>query len=216
LISWRHGFPNSARPFPKLKIGPEQSWSHHSIRLRGKASDFEPCREGFHPLSTSTRKPEQVLVVSDETMGVNKLHKTLVEEGYSLSKKQVRALKLSLLKKRGEEATTTSKPLLIPILSERQPEKHRLLFSPKVLAHREKGNVAFKSGQFTEAELHYTAALRHKDNEEGDEEEGVPLWTLYGNRCAARLRLGRIDEAMQDSLASNMCAPADTLKPLLC
>jgi hypothetical protein len=44
--------------------------------------------------------------------------------------------------------------------------------------------------------------------------EGVPLWQLCGDRCAARMRMGLLD-ALRDSLPANMCAPADQVKPLL-
>jgi hypothetical protein len=150
----------------------------------------------------------QELMIADETMGAQRLHQTLVDEGYAISKKRVQALK----KASGKESAT-----LIPILSERRPEKHRVLRSSSVLAHREEGNTAFKSGKFAEAEEHYSAALQQKDDNEGKAvgEEGVALWQLYGNRCATRMRLGRLDDAMRDSLASNMCAPADEVKPLL-
>jgi hypothetical protein len=149
----------------------------------------------------------QELVIADETMGSKRLHQTLLDEGYAMSKKRVQALKKTSLK---EPAT------MIPILSERRPEKHRLLCSSRVLSHRDEGNTAFKSGRFSEAEQHYSAALRQKDDEGGVKgDQGVPLWQLYGNRCAARMRLGLLDKGIRDSLASNMCAPADEVKPIL-
>jgi hypothetical protein len=164
-------------------------------------------KEGIASEQVSVEKRLQELMIADETMGAKRLHQTLVDEGYAMSKKRVQALKKTSLK---EPAT------MIPILSERRPEKHRLLCSSSVLSHRDEGNMAFKSGRFSEAEQHYSAALKQKDEKgEGKGDQGVPLWQLYGNRCAARMRMGSLDESVRDSLASNRCAPVDEVKPVL-
>jgi hypothetical protein len=164
-------------------------------------------KDNIAPEKVSVEMRLQELMIADETMGSQRLHQTLVNEGYVMSKKRVQALKKNSLK---EPAT------MVPILSERRPEKHRLLCSSSVLSHREEGNMAFKSGRFAEAEQHYSAALNKKDDKgEAEGDEGVPLWQLYGNRCAARMRMGLLDDGIRDSFASNMCAPADEVKPLL-
>jgi len=167
-------------------------------------------------LSAEARLEE--LVISDENISTNKLHKMMLGEGYNISRKQVRALKTSIFDQQShskkETPPSTGNPKLIAILSERRPEMHRMLSSPTVLKHREAGNDAFKCGKFKEAEASYTKALLHI-NDDGKSKEGVALWQLYGNRCAARMKLGMLDDAMQDSLASNMCAPADVVKPIL-
>lgn len=173
----------------------------------GAPAPEDISKEEIVPEQVSVEMRLQELMIADKTMGSQRLHQTLVDEGYVMSKKRVRALKKSSLK---ETAA------IIPILSERRPETHRLLSSSSVLSHREDGNMAFKSGRFSEAEQHYSAALKRKDNEgEAKGNQGVPLWQLYGNRCAARMRLGLLDEGFRDSLASNMCAPVDEVKPLL-
>ena len=38
---------------------------------------------------------------------------------------------------------------------------------------------------------------------------------IYGNRCAARLRLGELDKAFDDSLSASICSPVDKVKPFL-
>jgi hypothetical protein len=72
------------------------------------------------------------------------------------------------------------------------------------------------SASISEAEQHYSAARKQKDDEsEAKGDEGVPLWQLNGNRCVARMRMGVLYDAIRDSLALNMCAPADEIKTLL-
>jgi Right handed beta helix region/MYND finger len=174
------------------------------------------------------------MVIYDPTMGVNSLYRALQEEGYIIAKRQIRALKISLKEKQKDgaassalaattgESTISIAKSLIPILSERRPEKHRILRSLKAKQDKQAGNEAFQARNFEQAEKDYTSALACLDEEKkGDQntdKEGVndvALWQLYGNRSAARLRQGKLEEAMQDSLASNMCAPADAIKPLL-
>lgn len=148
------------------------------------------------------------IVREDNTMGVNRIYQTLVEEGYSVKKKQIRNLRAALQKQPNEDTIT--------ILSQRFPEKYQLMYHPLILTHRKAGNEAFRAGDFEKAEQEYSAALKVcKDASTQKGEESVALWQLHGNRCAALLRLGKLDEAFLDSLKSNMCAPAEEAKPIL-
>ena len=158
--------------------------------------------------SLSLDKRLKEILERDSSIGVDKLYQTLVREGYSVTKMQTRALKASFKKQPSEN--------IVPILSDRRPEKHLLISIPQVLAHRKAGNEAFQAGEYEKAEEEYSAALELKGSDSSEEaKDTVALWQLYGNRCAARLKLGMLDEALRDSLASNMYAPADELKPIL-
>jgi len=94
------------------------------------------------------------LVLADKAKGADNLHRQLKDEGYSISKKQVRALKKTVLSEPvandNDNAKTPIIPIIsemkktalsepaansndnaktpiIPIISERRPKKHRVL-----------------------------------------------------------------------------------------
>jgi tetratricopeptide (TPR) repeat protein len=166
------------------------------------------------PQRVSLEARLQEMLLGDGAIGSKRLHKMLLEEGYSVSNKQVRALRATL--KEGGAVAEADEKKLVPILSERRPEKDRVIYSPRALEHREEGNKAFKTGDFKSAEIHYSAALQHRDDSsEGKKTEGVHLWQLYGNRAAASLKQGKLVEALQDSLTANICSPKDEVKPVL-
>ena len=104
------------------------------------------------------------------------------------------------------------------VLPDRHPETQRMVVSVLSIKYRDRGNKAFKAGRYKEAEQCYSAALDHREDttvSKNDATAGVPLWQLFGNRCAARLKLGMLDKAVSDSIESYRCAPADVLKPVL-
>ncbi|KAJ3278761.1 hypothetical protein HK104_002046, partial [Borealophlyctis nickersoniae] len=75
-------------------------------------------------------------------------------------------------------------------------------------AHKEKGNLLFKQGQFADAEVCYTASI-----------SALPvghlnLVALYNNRAAARLKTGHYREAIDDCNAVQALDPKD-VKSLL-
>ena len=158
------------------------------------------------------------MLVEDPTIGVNRIHKALVEEGYKLEKKQIRALKRKFVEQNKSDTANANADKLVPILSDRQPAKHRIFFDQEIRDHKDLGNQLFKAGKMEETEEEYSLALVKRfdaKTEPSNEEEGVPLWQLYSNRCAARIRLGKLEDALKDAFASNICAPADAVKPLL-
>lgn len=104
---------------------------------------------------------------------------------------------------------------IVPIISERRSETHQVLRIKKIIDCKEAGNKAMLSGSFQEAEQLYSEALKNRKSPPDDSVREVYLWQLYCNRSAARLKLGNFFEAFEDSLASNICAPRDTVKPLL-
>lgn len=224
-------------PFYKMRADGSE-W----IRVDEQTDIVFDAKLGEHPGESETaetislerspvegRLPE--MIQEDSTLGVGKLHPRLVAEGYNIKKQQVRALKHSILDlqdngdkqqkpneerapKDKQEETDPSSPSqkIIPILSERRPEKARVLRATKVLEHRDAGNKAFRSGNY--AEKRYTAALHHKDDKtESANTEEVHLWQLYSS--SARLKFGLLDQALKGSLTANTCAPADATKPLL-
>lgn len=60
------------------------------------------------------------------------------------------------------------------------------------------GNAAFKDGQYQQAAVHYTEALALDDK----------LHTIYSNRAACFLKLGRYQQAKEDALACIELEPA--------
>jgi len=118
-------------------------------------------------------------------------------------------------------------PLALP---KRSSDTHQLLHSAPVHKFREAGNAAIKVGQYADADKAYTKAIKASAREsagmvdaeqQGDNaiaqeaEQGVALWTLFSNRAAARMRLDRPDEALQDALMAHYCAPPEAVKPVL-
>jgi hypothetical protein len=177
------------------------------------APTASPDTETVRRASVEERLKE--LLLSDSKIGIKKLHQRLTQEGYSIKKTQIKSLKLAIQNSVGKEPEEAK---LVPIISERRPEKDRVLHSAFVLKSRMKGNCAFRAKNFEEAEKQYTAALEHKvvnSDPSSTAAEGVHLWQLYGNRCAARMALGKLEGAMRDSRTSNLCAPLGELKPLL-
>ena len=167
----------------------------------------------------SAEERTREFLVEEPTVGVNRLHKLLIEEGYRIKKKDLQKLKKEVISQQGvadQVSTTQIGPT--SILSDRRPEKHRVIYDPQVISYRDLGNEAFKNGNMEGAEKQYTLALeqqKHIKTDPQEGEEGVHLWQLYSNRCAARIRLGKVDKGLKDALASNVCAPADVIKPLL-
>ena len=185
---------------------------------------FDPPKEASQPQTPIMSPPkrgaveerlQEILLLTDNTKGVDKLYRQLADEGYSINKKQVRALKKTILAKASTKDSTTSGNDIVPIISERRPEKHRVLRVRKVLKYKEAGNEAFSSKSFVQADKMYSQALNNKNGPHDDSVSEVCLWQLYSNRSAARVKLGMLSEALQDSLAANMCAPLDAVKPLL-
>mmetsp|Transcript_2328 Transcript_2328/g.3645 ORF Transcript_2328/g.3645 Transcript_2328/m.3645 type:complete len:434 (-) Transcript_2328:828-2129(-) len=201
---------------PFFKVRADGSTGIRVDDLTGVVYDVKPSTITAGTQEASLRVEERLceLVLADEAMGSKRLCKALTDEGYIISGHQVRALRSSLRDTNRTDAPTTK---LVPILSERRPEKHRVLTSPQVLVEREAGNEAFKAANFEVAERHYSAALSCCGDDAVDPNcvDSVSLWQLYGNRAASRLRQGRLVEALRDSLVSNSCAPADVVKPVL-
>jgi len=154
------------------------------------------------------------LVLEENNKGVTKLYTQLVDEGYIISKKRVRALKRAVLAKFPANKDNVKSPI-IPIISERCPEKHRVYRIAKVLEYKEAGNKSLMSKSYAQADKLYSESLKYKNDPSEESVEEVSLWQLYSNRAAARMKLGKLHEALQDSLESNICAPSTAAKPLL-
>ena len=84
---------------------------------------------------------QEILLLTDNTEGVDKLYRQLADEGYSINKKQVRALKKTILAKASTKDSTTSGNDIVPIITERRPEIHRVLPVRKVLKYKEARNL---------------------------------------------------------------------------
>jgi tetratricopeptide (TPR) repeat protein len=65
-------------------------------------------------------------------------------------------------------------------------------------AHKEEGNAAFARGDFSAAEVAYSAAVRSQPRNAGAGESENVLAVYYGNRAAARLSLGALEGALWD------------------
>jgi tetratricopeptide (TPR) repeat protein len=164
----------------------------------------------------------KVLVGEDETKGAEKIYTQLIDEGYDITKKRIRALKKAALQykgdsnKSGNDNNTQDNDIIsiVSIISERRPEKHRILKVPAVFENKAAGNAAFVKNRFEEAEKFYSKALEHKNDPPEESGEEVGLWQLYCNRSAARMKMGLLHEALQDSLIANICAESDAIKPL--
>jgi hypothetical protein len=101
----------------------------------------------------------------------------------------------------------------LKVVLSRSP-KHRVLRVTEVLKYKEAGNEAFLSKSFPQSEKMYSEAIKNKNGPPDDSVSEVHLCQLYSNRSAARIKLGMLSEALQDSLAANMCAPLGVVKPL--
>jgi tetratricopeptide (TPR) repeat protein len=181
------------------------------------------------------------LVLDDSDKGIDKLYSQLVDEGFKIKKKRIRALKKMFVERssssnsaniidnqqdRMEESNSSpfpdaknsrkACPKKTSILSQRKPEFHRIVRNPVALKFKEDGNKHLLSKDYSKAEGLYTEALKNKDNAEGDDSiDEIHLWQLYSNRCAARIHMGKLQEALQDSLEANKCAPEHEVKPIL-
>jgi len=187
-----------------------------------KKIDREPKGDIVYVRSTVEERIT-ALVGEDETKGADKIYTQLIDEGYDITKKRVRALKKAAAPqhKAGENASGNDNTIqengvpIVSIISERRPEKHRILKVPVVFENKIAGNEAFAKKHFEEAENFYSKALAHKNDLPEESGEEVGLWQLYCNRSAARMKMGLLHEALQDSLLANICAESNTTKPLL-
>jgi len=176
------------------------------------------------------------LLEEDATMGQQRLREALKAEGFSIGVQRLR----KLLAVARDQPPTEGDTIPVAVSSmegvaaecakgsaddvkvpDRQPDQHRYLVSTAVRQHREQGNTAIKSGQFAVAEGEYSKAIESAEQEEAlsprclEDEDSIALWTLYSNRSAARVKLGRPDEGFKDALRAHECAPIDAAKPYL-
>jgi len=181
----------------------------------------EPNKNGILYKRATVEERIKVLVGEDATKGAEKIYTQMIDEGYDITKKRIRALKKAALQckgdgnKSGNDNNTQDNDIsIISIISERRPEKHRILKVPAVFENKAAGNEAFVKNRFEEAEKFYSKALEHKNDPPEESGEEVRLWQLYCNRSAARMKMGLLHEALQDSLIANICAESDAIKPL--
>jgi tetratricopeptide (TPR) repeat protein len=195
---------------------PEELSKHDGI-------DNKKLKDGFLSKQKSVEERVTELVGEDGAKGAEKIYVLLIGEGYDITKKRVRALKKAALHSiastngSSQEAASIQENNIpvISIFSERCPEKHRILKAAAVFESKQAGNLAFQKKHFEEADALYSKALKHRNDPSGESTNVVELWQLYCNRSAARLQMGHLHEALQDSLMANMCASAETIKPLL-
>lgn len=178
--------------------------------------DAGPCPSALtsirdHPAEKEQQEPVSVRVseIIDEegSKSTEDLFMRLVGEGYSVTMRQVKAMVVASRENKLKG--------WIPIISERIPRKHQRYTTLGVTSRRETGNSAYQCGDFVQAEKMYSAALKEASSDQGVH-DGRPVtrWELYSNRCAARLKLGKLTDALDDALAANICAPENELKPL--
>ena len=146
-----------------------------------KSGESPPVKDEIIPKRGTVQERLEELVLEDNEKGVDKLYRQLANEGYSISKKRVRALKKVVLggsKKISSSASNNDsiKIPIIPIISERRPEKHRVYQVAKVLECKEAGNEALLSKSYAKAEGLYSEALEHKDGPTDNSVEEVSLW----------------------------------------
>ncbi|OAA68565.1 Tetratricopeptide-like helical [Niveomyces insectorum RCEF 264] len=97
-------------------------------------------------------------------------------------------------------------PLIPPRLA---PLQEKALLPPSVLDLKERGNAAFQKGQWRLANDTYSDAI--KAAAASDDNDDNTWRALHRNRAAARLRLGRYEQAITDALAGMV--QADTASP---
>jgi tetratricopeptide (TPR) repeat protein len=190
--------------------------------ILSKKIDREP-KGGIRYVRATVEDRVIFLTGEDETKGADKIYTQLIDEGYDITKKRVRALKkaAALHRKAAGNASGNDNDMqkndvsIVSVISERRPEKHRILKVPLVFENKTAGNEAFVKKHFEEADKFYSKALKHKNDLPEESGEEVGLWQLYCNRSAARMKMGLLHEALQDSLMANMCAESNTTKPLL-
>ncbi len=148
----------------------------------------------------------QYIVTNDAPQGVEIVFPQLKEEGYSISKKRVRASEKegsSIYLDGKKMSDTNEESNIIRIISERLPEKHRILKIPVVIHNKKAGNRAFKSCSYISVDEFYSKALEHKNDEPKEAiEEEVAFWKLYYNHAPVRMKLAILHEARKDNLKS--------------
>eukprot|EP00979_Chaetoceros_neogracilis_P001816 scaffold330_cov179-Chaetoceros_neogracile.AAC.4 len=197
-----------------LIFDPEELFKHDGIDNKKLKGDYDLSKRK----SVEERVTE--VVGEDGTKGAEKIYVQLIGEGYDITKKRVRALKKAALHSIAngsspEAAIQENNIPVISIISERCPEKHRILKAAAVFESKQAGNLAFQKNHFEKANALYSKTLKHRNDPSGESTNVVELWQLYCNRSAARLQMGHLHKALQDSLMANMCASAVTIKPLL-
>lgn len=120
------------------------------------------------------------------------------------------------------DTTRTTLRKLVPIISERRPEAYQVFRSSKIIKLKEDGDQKYESGHYQEAEDMFSKALREAavaskaSNRPSDHSiTEVQLWQLFLGRSKTRMKLFKLQEAFEDSRASNICAPPDEIKCLL-
>ncbi|CAB9503832.1 lysine methyltransferase SMYD2 [Seminavis robusta] len=170
----------------------------------------------------------QELFTDDPELGVAKAFQKVTSEGHNATKKQIRALKKTILENltRGgtdQDDDHNNPEPLPPVLSERRPETHRVFTSARVLHLRAAGKKAFEKNDYEAAVQHFSDAVNQAKNEEPTRQDDCPtensdsvsLWQLIGNRSSAYFKLGMLDEALKDALVSHRCAPREAVKPIM-
>ena len=177
------------------------------------------------------------LVLQDRDKGIDKLYSQLFREGFGKVKKQrIRALKRTLTAKdssRSDNSNLVSdeggngfvsntscevKKNVFPkqsILSLRNPNLHCVIKNQVALKCKKDGNDCLLKKEYSKAEKLYTEVIKNTGARNDDTVEDIYLWQLYSNRAAARMQMGKLQEALQDSLEANKCAPEDEIKPVL-
>ncbi|KAL7577550.1 hypothetical protein ACA910_015080 [Epithemia clementina (nom. ined.)] len=109
------------------------------------------------------------------------------------------------------------------VLPSKCPELQRSFCDLRILDYKNAGNDSFGQRNFSEAENQYSFALKLADqikvNEKEQSQVGslelVELWMLFSNRAMARLKLGKLDLALQDAATSYASAPLGATRPVV-
>ena len=186
-------------------------------------ADTKPPKADNHYKRATVEDRIKQFVEEDEAKAAEKVYRQLIDEGYDITKKRVRALKKTVLQSKADKNEESSskadiretKNPIVSIISERCPKKHRVLKVQAVFKSKEAGNQAFLKKRFEEADTLYSKSLKHKNDPPEESADVVELWQIYCNRSAARMKMGHLHEALQDGLMANICASAGSIKPLL-
>ena len=156
------------------------------------------------------------LLCGNSKLGIEKMYKQLVHEGFKIKKKRLRILKRQVLSEEDDSLKPKKQSKAKNFILSRQKDELRILKSPIVEKYFKMGGEALEKKQYCAAIAFFTEALKYKDDETfGPNEMDIYLSKLYYLRCTAYHDAGFFHEALQDSLEIYISDQAHWTYPII-